>query len=194
MLRPRDPGSHPRGPRQTNPHARGTYKKPGELPMALSLHVEARGLFLQPCRGPATQARTRGGSANNLSFRMKRMREGRTKKIGKLLISLLLRAEARGLFLQPSRGPATRTRTRGLGKRDKHPSFQIKRMREGRTKKTGKLLIALLLRAEAQGLFLQPNRGSATQTHTHRLGKRNKTPPSERKGCTRATQKRQGDS
>ena len=30
-------------------------------------------------------------------------------------------------------------------------------MREGRPKKTGKLLIALLLYAEAQGLFLQPS-------------------------------------
>ena len=90
------------------------------------------------------------------------MHEGRTKKTGKLLITLLLRAEARGLFLQPSQGPATRTRTRGLGERDKHPSFRTKRMREGRTKKTGKLLIALLLRAEAQGLFLQPNRGLVT--------------------------------
>ena len=47
------------------------------------------------------------------------MREGRTKKTGKLLIALLLRAEARGLFLQPSRGPATQTRTRGLGEHDK---------------------------------------------------------------------------
>ena len=47
------------------------------------------------------------------------MREGRTKKTGKLLIALLLRAEARGLFLQPSRGPATRTRTWGLDKCDK---------------------------------------------------------------------------
>ena len=73
------------------------------------------------------------------------MREGRTKKIGKLLIALLLRAEARGLFLQSSRDPATQNRTRGLGKRDKNPSFQMKRMHEGRTKKTGKLLIALLL-------------------------------------------------
>ena len=47
------------------------------------------------------------------------MREGRTKKIGKLLIALLLHAEARGFFLQTSHGPATRTRIRGLGKRDK---------------------------------------------------------------------------
>ena len=50
------------------------------------------------------------------------MREGRIKKIGKLLTALLLRAEARGLFLRPSRGPATRTRTQGLDKRDEtHP-------------------------------------------------------------------------
>ena len=108
------------------------------------------------------------------------MREGRAKKTGKLLTALLLRAEARGLFLRPSRGPATRTRTRGLGKRDKHPSFQIKRMREGRTKKTGKLLIALLLRAEARGLFLRPSQGPATRTRTQGLDKRNKTPPLNR--------------
>ena len=50
------------------------------------------------------------------------MREGHTKKIGKLLIALLLRTEAWGLFLQPSRDPATRTRTQGLDKRDEtHP-------------------------------------------------------------------------
>ena len=85
------------------------------------------------------------------------MREGRTKKTGKLLIALLLHAEARGYFLQPSRDPATQTRTRGLGKRDKHPSFRTKRMREGRTKKTGKLLITLFLHAKARGLFLQTN-------------------------------------
>ena len=47
------------------------------------------------------------GSANNPSFRTKRMREGRIKKTGKLLIALLLRAEARGLFLQTSQSPAT---------------------------------------------------------------------------------------
>ena len=49
------------------------------------------------------------------------MRDGHTKKIGKLLIALLLRAEARGLFLQPNQDLATRTRTQGLGKRDKTP-------------------------------------------------------------------------
>jgi hypothetical protein len=41
------------------------------------------------------------------------------KKIGKLLITLLLHAEAQGLSLQPSQDPATQTRTHGLGKRDK---------------------------------------------------------------------------
>ena len=34
--------------------ARGSHKKPGELLIALSLRVEARGLFLQPCRDSAT--------------------------------------------------------------------------------------------------------------------------------------------
>ena len=52
---------------------------------------------------------------------MKRMREGRPKNIGKLLIALLLRAEARGLFLQPSQDLATQTRTQGLSKHDKTP-------------------------------------------------------------------------
>ena len=42
----RDPTTRARaqkGPRQTNPHARGAYKKSGELPTALSLCAEARG-------------------------------------------------------------------------------------------------------------------------------------------------------
>ena len=49
------------------------------------------------------------------------MREDRTKKIEKLLTTLLLYAEARGHFLQPSQDPATQTRTQRLGKRDKTP-------------------------------------------------------------------------
>ena len=100
MPRPRDPGSPSRGSQQTNPHAREAYKKPGEHLTALSLCAEARGLFLQVCRDPATQVRTRVGSANNPSVRTKRMCEGRTKKSGGPLTALSLRAEARGLFLQ----------------------------------------------------------------------------------------------
>ena len=50
------------------------------------------------------------------------MREGHTKKIGKLLIALSLRAKARGLFLQPSRDPATQALTRGLGKQPLLPN------------------------------------------------------------------------
>ena len=46
---------------------------------------------------------------------------GLPKKIGKPLIALSLSAEARGLFLQLSQGPATRTRTHGPGKCDKTP-------------------------------------------------------------------------
>ena len=46
---------------------------------------------------------------------------GSHKKPGELLIALSLRAEARGLFLQPSQDPATQTRTQGLDKRDKTP-------------------------------------------------------------------------
>ena len=82
------------------------------------------------------------------------MREGRTKKIGKLLIALLLHVEARGLFLQPSRDPATQTRTRGL---DKQPLLPNEKDARGSHKKPGELLIALSLRAEARGLFLQPS-------------------------------------
>ena len=49
------------------------------------------------------------------------MREGRTKKTEKPLTAVLLGAEARGLFLQPSRDLAAQARTRGLGKCDKTP-------------------------------------------------------------------------
>ena len=57
--------------------ARGSNKKPGELLTALSLRAEARGLFLQICRDPTTQARTRGGLGKQTL-----MREGRTKSQG----------------------------------------------------------------------------------------------------------------
>ena len=46
---------------------------------------------------------------------------------------------------------------------------------------TGKPLVALSLRAEARGLFLQLNRGLATRTHTHGPDKRDKTPYSTEK-------------
>ena len=73
MPRPHDPGSRPKGPRQTNPHARGAYKKSGELPTALSLCVEARG-------SSCDLAETRMGSANEPSVQTKRICEGRMKK------------------------------------------------------------------------------------------------------------------
>ena len=57
--------------------ARGSYKKPGEPLTALSLCVEAKGLFLQICQDPATQARTRGGLGKQTL-----MREGRLKSQG----------------------------------------------------------------------------------------------------------------
>ena len=44
----------PEWAQQTNPHTREAYKKPGKHPTALSLRAEARGLFLQVCRDPAT--------------------------------------------------------------------------------------------------------------------------------------------
>ena len=74
----RDPTTRARaqkGPRQTNPHARGAYKKSGELPMALSLYAEARG-------SSCNLAETRMGSANKPSVRTKRICEGRMKKSG----------------------------------------------------------------------------------------------------------------
>ena len=79
--RPSDPKSH-WGTRQTNPQARGAYKKLGELLTALSPRVEARRLFLQPYRDPAALARTRMGSTNKPSVRTKRICEGRMKKSG----------------------------------------------------------------------------------------------------------------
>ena len=156
----------------------GHTKKTGKLLIALLLRAEARGLFLQPSQHPTTQTHTQGPDKcdKHPSFRTKRMRGGHTKKTGKLLIALLLRAEAWGLFLQPSQDPMTQTHTLGLSKRDKQPSFRMKRMRKGRTKKTGKLLIALLLRAEARGLFLQPNR--AKRSELTLVGPVNVTKPS----------------
>ena len=64
-----------KGPRQTNPHARGAYKKSGELPTALSLCAEARG-------SSCDLAETRMGSANKPSVQTKRICEGRMKKSG----------------------------------------------------------------------------------------------------------------
>ena len=96
------------------------------------------------------------------------MREGCTKKIGKLLIALSLCVEARGLSLQPSQDPATQGRTRGFDKQTLLPNEKDAR---GSHKKIGKLLIALSLHAEAQGLFLHPGQRQATQARTRRLGK-----------------------
>ena len=81
------------------------------------------------------------------------MREGHPKKPGELLIALSLLAEARGLFLQQCRDPATKTRSRGLGKQ---PLLPNKKDARGSHKKSGELLIALSLRAEARELFLRP--------------------------------------
>ena len=74
----RDPTTRARaqkGPRQTNPHARGAYKKSGELPTALSLCAEARG-------SSCDLAETKMGSTNEPSVRTKRICEGRLKKTG----------------------------------------------------------------------------------------------------------------
>jgi len=99
MSRPHNPGSPSRGSQQTNPHTREAYKKPGKHPTTLSLRAEARGLFLQVCRDPATQVRTRMGSANNP------------------LTALSLRAEARGLLLHSRQGQATQARTHRFRKK-----------------------------------------------------------------------------
>ena len=108
----------------------GRTKKPGELLTALSLRAEARGLFLQVCRDPATQVRTRGVSSNKPLLSNKKVARGSYKKLGELLMALSLRAEARGLFLQICRDPTTQARTRGvLGKQTL--------TRKGRTKSQG---------------------------------------------------------
>ena len=73
---------------------------PGELLTALSLRAEAKGLYLQLCRDPAAQVRTRGGSANTPLLPNEKVARGSYKKPGELLTALLLRAEARELFLQ----------------------------------------------------------------------------------------------
>ena len=72
--------------------------KSQELLTALSLRVEARGLFLQPCRDPVTLARTQGLGKQPLRPSEKDVR-GSYKKPEELLMALSLHAEARGLFL-----------------------------------------------------------------------------------------------
>ena len=67
--------------------------------MALLLCAEAKGLFLQPCRDPATQDHIRGGSAKQPLLPSEKDARGSYKKPGELLTALSLRAEARGLFL-----------------------------------------------------------------------------------------------
>ena len=110
------------GARQNNPSFRtkrtceGRFKKSGELLTALSLHAEARGFFLQPCRDPATQGSTRMGSANNPSVQTKRICEGRTKKSGGPLTALSLRAEAQGLLLHPRQRLTTKARAGSFDK------------------------------------------------------------------------------
>ena len=82
MPRPRDLGSHPRGARQTNPHARGAYKKSGELLIALSLRVEARGLFLQLGQVPATRTRIHGpGKHDKTPCSMEKKAPGRVNPL-----------------------------------------------------------------------------------------------------------------
>ena len=66
----------------------------------MDLPAEAKGLSLQLCRDPATQVRTRGGSANKPLLPNEKEARGSCKKPGELLTALLLRAEARELFLQ----------------------------------------------------------------------------------------------
>ena len=66
----------------------------------MDLPVEAKRLSLQLCRDPTTQVRTRGASANKPLLPNEKVVRGSYKKPGVLLTALLLRAEARELFLQ----------------------------------------------------------------------------------------------
>ena len=93
--------------------ARGSYKKPGEPLTVLSLRIEAKGLSLQLCQDPATQARARGDSANKPLLPNEKVARGSYKKPGEPLTALSLRAEAKGLFLQPCRDLVTQARIRG---------------------------------------------------------------------------------
>ena len=114
------------------------------------------------------------------SFRKKRMHKGRTKKIGKLLITLSLCAEARGLFLRPSRDPMTQTRTRGLGKQPLLPNEKDAR---GSHKKDRETPDRPLAPCEGSGaLPTTKRRPSDPGSHSRA---RQMNPPSEQKGCAR---------
>ena len=56
--------------------------------MAFLLYAGARGLFLQPCRDPATLARTQRGSAKQTLLLSEKEARGLYKKIGELLMAL----------------------------------------------------------------------------------------------------------
>ena len=79
----------------------------------MDLPVEAKGLSLQLCRDPATQARTRGGSANKPLLPNEKVARGSYKNPGELLMALLLQAESTELFLQICRSPVTQSRPQG---------------------------------------------------------------------------------
>ena len=121
--------------------------------MALLLCAEAKGLFLQTCQDLATPARTRGDSAKQPLLPSEKEARGSYKKPGEPLMAFLLCAEAKGLFLQPCRDPATLAHTRGgSAKQTLLPSEKEAR---GSFKKPEELLTTLLLRAEARELLLQ---------------------------------------
>ena len=82
---------------------------------------------------------------------MKRKREGRIKKPGEPLTDLPQRLRGSPYNFAETSDPGSHSR--GLGKQT--PPSEMKRLREGRTKKLGELLTALLLWAEARELFLQ---------------------------------------
>ena len=65
----------------------------------MDLPAEAKGLSLQLYQDPATQVRTRGGSASKPLLPNEKVARGSYKKLGELLMTLLLRVEARELFL-----------------------------------------------------------------------------------------------
>ena len=73
----------------------------------MDLPVKAKGLSLQLYRDPATQVHTRGGSASKPLLPNEKVARGSYKKPEELLTALLLRAEARELFLQICGDPVT---------------------------------------------------------------------------------------
>ena len=95
MPRPHDPGSRPKGPRQTNPHARGRIKSQGNS--RRPSHVEARG-------SSCNLAETKRGSANKPSVQMKKTCEGQMKGPGHPRQRQTVQNRARGFATNTIKG------------------------------------------------------------------------------------------